>query len=158
MTGKERIEKAFRHVEPDRVPVWEMAFNESSIIGIASHFIDDLPPVKLVHDMSDEEKLVLLSLLFIIIDELGLDGFPSLVSLDSQADGTGFIRDAWGCVFQRARRENRLSRTGRSRSQRISPPSPGTAPGNLTSSCCSQPGRVSAMTSRRCWSTPVRSS
>jgi len=100
MTGKERIEKAFRHVEPDRVPLWEMAFNESSIIGIASHFTDDLPPVKLAHDMSDEEKLVLLSLLFIIIDEMGLDGFPSLILLDSEADGTGFIKDAWGCIFQ----------------------------------------------------------
>ncbi len=100
MTGKERIEKAFLHIEPDRVPVWEMAFNEQSILNIGAFFTDDLPPAKPVHDMTPEEKLKLLGLLFTLIEELEIDGFPSLLLLASEPAGAGFIRDAWGCTFQ----------------------------------------------------------
>lgn len=100
MTGKERIEKAFLHAEPDRVPIWEMAFNEPSIVGIGAFFTDDLPPVKPVHGMTMKEKLALLALLFTLIEELELDGFPSLLSLESESAGNGLIRDAWGCTFQ----------------------------------------------------------
>jgi len=100
MTGIERIEKAFLHIEADRVPVWEMAFNEESILNIGAFFTDDLPPAKPVHDMTTEEKLKLLGLLFTLIEELEIDGFPSLLLLASEPAGAGFIRDAWGCTFQ----------------------------------------------------------
>jgi uroporphyrinogen decarboxylase len=100
VTGKDRIERAFLHTEPDRVPIWEMAFNEPSIAGISSFFTDNLPQVKSVHDMTMEEKLALLSLLFTLIEELELDGFPSLLSLGSESAGSGLIRDSWGCTFQ----------------------------------------------------------
>ncbi len=56
MNGRERIEKAFLHEEPDRVPVWEMAFNEQSIIGIGRHFTGTVPPMKDVYSMTIEEK------------------------------------------------------------------------------------------------------
>jgi uroporphyrinogen decarboxylase len=100
VTGKERMEKAFQHLEPDRVPLWEMAFNESSIVGIGAFLTDKVPPVKPVSEMTLEEKQTLLTLLFTIIDELELDGFPSLLLLHSESTGNGFIRDAWGCTFQ----------------------------------------------------------
>lgn len=100
MTGRERIEKAFLHREPDRVPIWEMAFNEQSIINIGAFFTDDLPQLQSVHDMTLQEKLALLTLLFSLIEELELDGFPSLVLVDSAPAGEGFVRDVWGSVYQ----------------------------------------------------------
>ena len=103
MNGKERIERAFRHREPDRVPIWEMAFNEKSILGISRLFSNDIPPLKPVRDMTPEEKLRLLALFFTMGDELELDGFPSLLLLDSEPAGAGFIRDAWGCTFQESK-------------------------------------------------------
>ena len=44
MTGKDRMLEAFARREPDRVPVWEMAFNEESIIKLGALYTDDLPP------------------------------------------------------------------------------------------------------------------
>ena len=39
MNGKERIMTALEVGQPDLVPIWEMAYNEPSIIGIARHFV-----------------------------------------------------------------------------------------------------------------------
>jgi len=100
LNGRERIEKAFLHQEPDRVPVWEMAFNEQSIIALGSFFTDDLPDLKSVHQMTMEEKLRILDLLFTVVEELELDGFPSLILPDSEPAGEGLVRDAWGSVFR----------------------------------------------------------
>jgi len=41
MNGKERIAAALARRQPDTVPIWELAFNEPSIIGIARHFMDE---------------------------------------------------------------------------------------------------------------------
>ena len=40
MNGKDRIGAALELRQPDCVPIWEMAYNESSIIGIAKYFVD----------------------------------------------------------------------------------------------------------------------
>jgi uroporphyrinogen decarboxylase len=112
LTGKNRVEKAFQHIEPDRIPVWEMAFNEESIMGIGRFFTDDLPPSKPVHYMTPEEKLGLLALLFTVVKELELDGFPSLLLLDSEPAGAGFIKDAWGCTFQESEAGEPVIKTG----------------------------------------------
>jgi hypothetical protein len=54
MNGKERIMTAVELGQPDVVPIWEMAYNEPSIVGIARNFIDaeKLPPPKLALDSS----------------------------------------------------------------------------------------------------------
>ena len=57
MNGKERMLKAFMHEEPDRVPVWELAFNEASIIKLGRFFTDDVPPLKFAQEMTMEEKV-----------------------------------------------------------------------------------------------------
>ena len=83
---------------PDRVPVWELAFNESSIIGIAKHFMDadKLPAVKPVMDMSDEERLRMLFGLVTLLKELDNDGVTAMwlpprtrVDQDHMRDGLG---------------------------------------------------------------------
>jgi len=99
MNGKERFLTALCGGQPDRVPVWELAFNEESIIKIGRLFSDDVPPVKLVHQMTLEEKLRLLELLYSIARRLELDGLTSIHLYTREPVDEKHVRDAWGRVL-----------------------------------------------------------
>lgn len=99
MTGKERMLTALDRREPDRVPVWEMAFNEESIIKIGRFFTDDLPPMKFASQMTMEEKIKLLNTLFTFAKALELDGLTSItLPVTEKIDETHY-RDGWGRVL-----------------------------------------------------------
>jgi uroporphyrinogen decarboxylase len=100
MNNKERLMTALDRGTPDMVPVWELAFNEASIIGIARHFMEDdkLPPVKPVADMSGDEMVKMVFALIHFIKELDNDGvtaiwLPGRERVDEQhtKDGLGVI-------------------------------------------------------------------
>jgi uroporphyrinogen decarboxylase len=99
MTGKERMMTALSLGEPDRVPVWELAFNEESIIKLGRLFTDDVPPVKLVHQMTLEEKLKLMDVLFLVARELQLDGLTSIYLFEREQVDESHIKDNWGRVY-----------------------------------------------------------
>ena len=99
MNGKERFLTALSGGQPDRVPVWELAFNEESIIKIGRLFTDNVPPVKLVHQMTLDEKLTLLELLYMIARKLELDGLTSIHLYAREAVDEKHVRDAWGRVL-----------------------------------------------------------
>lgn len=101
MNGKERMMTALSRGEPDRVPVWEMAYNEPSIIGIAKYFLDpdQLPPVKLVMDMTGEEKFKLLGALIHFVRELDLEGVTAVSLAPRERVDQAHIRDALGVVY-----------------------------------------------------------
>ena len=100
MTGKERMLEAFALREPDRVPVWEMAFNEESIIKLGRFFADDVPPLKLREQMTMEEKLKLLNTLFILVRELELDGITSITMLSTEEVDDEHVKDGWGRILR----------------------------------------------------------
>ncbi|HEY5531501.1 MAG TPA: uroporphyrinogen decarboxylase family protein [Candidatus Anoxymicrobiaceae bacterium] len=100
MDGKERMLEAFALREADRVPVWEMAFNEESIIKLAAFFTDDLPPLKFAQQMTPEEKLKLIAALFTVIRELELDGISSISLMNTEPVGDNLVRDGWGRVLR----------------------------------------------------------
>ncbi len=101
MNGRERILAALELEQPDRVPIWEMAYNESSIIGIASHFVaaHDLPEPKLIMDMSDRERAQLLAALMAFVRELDLDGVTAVSLAPRERVDRQHIRDALGVVY-----------------------------------------------------------
>ncbi len=85
---------------PDRVPHWELAYNESSVLGIARHFTDDLPEVDFIQRMTLENKVRLFEAALLVVTELDVDGltlrpFPEARFIDE-------IRyvDDWGVTFQ----------------------------------------------------------
>jgi len=80
MNNKERFMTALTRGVPDTVPIWELAFNEPSILGIARHFMeeDQLPPEKSVMDMSDEERIKTIGALVAMLRELDLDGVTAM--------------------------------------------------------------------------------
>ncbi len=101
MNGKERIKVALDRGQPDAVPIWEMAFNESSIIGIAKHFTDEanLPEVKLLMDMTGEEKLKLIGGGITLIRELDLDGMTAVSLAPRERADEKHMRDANGVIY-----------------------------------------------------------
>jgi len=101
MTGRERILAALRLEQPDRVPHFELAYNESSIIGIARHFTDELPPMKSVADMTPEEMIMIFNALALIIDELDIDGLTARVLEQEEDLGDGCFKDSWGVIYKR---------------------------------------------------------
>ncbi len=101
MTGRERILAALSLEQPDRVPHFELAYNEPSIIGIARHFTDKLPPLKAAADMTPEELLMILEALLLFIDELEVDGLTARVLHQEEPLGEGYFKDKWGITYKR---------------------------------------------------------
>jgi len=101
MTGKERMLTALSLGQPDRVPVWEMAYNEPSIIAIAGHFMDpgSLPPPKFLLDMTPEEVFRLIGGLIGFIKALDLDGATAVSTAPRERLDREHIRDAFGIVY-----------------------------------------------------------
>ena len=101
MNGKQRMMTALQRKQPDTVPIWEMAFNEPSIIGIARNFVEDekLPEPKLAMDMSDTERLQLLGGLIAFVRELDLDGVTANSLAPRERVDSEHIRDSIGVVY-----------------------------------------------------------
>jgi uroporphyrinogen decarboxylase len=100
MEHKERMLAALDRREPDMVPIWELAFNEPSIVGIARHFVeeDKLPPVKMVMDYDDVEKFKLIGGLIAFTRALDLDGVTAIGLAPRQRLSDTLLRDAFGVV------------------------------------------------------------
>jgi uroporphyrinogen decarboxylase len=105
MNGRERTLTALERRQPDRVPVWIHAINEVAIVNIARLLRADVPQPKPVNLMSQEEMLRLLDLLFVIHEDLEIDGFTAMglsdVAGTSNLDDVHF-RDQWGTVWARS--------------------------------------------------------
>ncbi len=100
MNGLERANTALAVKVPDRVPHFELAYNESSIIGIAKHFTDDLPDVGYFQKMGLEDKIRLMEALILFIEELDVDGV--VVRLFSEVkfiDDLRFVDD-WDVTYK----------------------------------------------------------
>jgi uroporphyrinogen decarboxylase len=92
MNGRERIMTALNRGQADRVPVWEMAFNNEPLFGIAAHYTDvkKLPQPKGINA------------LIVIARELDLDGITAMTSAPwEQVDGP-YLKDALGVVYRRS--------------------------------------------------------
>lgn len=100
MNGRERIRIALERGQPDVVPIWELAFNEPSIIGIAKHFMDEslLPKPKLIMDMDGKEKFQMINGWMTFAREMGLDGLTAITMAPRERVDAEHIRDALGVV------------------------------------------------------------
>ncbi len=100
MEPRERMLAALNLEQPDRVPVWELAFNEESIIRIAQHFTDNVPELKQASDMTPEEKLQLFEAMCTLVESLDLDGITLLPLGQREKVGENLIRDELGVVLR----------------------------------------------------------
>jgi uroporphyrinogen decarboxylase len=101
MTGRERILTALELGQADRVPHFELAYNEPSIIGIAKHFTDELPPEKPASDMTPEELIMIFQALGLIIEELEVDGMTARILEQGEEISEDSFKDTWGIIYKR---------------------------------------------------------
>jgi len=101
MTGRERILTALELGQADRVPHFELAYNEASIIGIARKFTDELPPDKAASDMTPEELMMIFNALGLIIEELDVDGLTARTLERGEEIDADTFKDEWGVIFRR---------------------------------------------------------
>ncbi len=105
MNGRERILTALNVGVPDRVPIWIHAINEVAIVNIGKLLDDTVPDAKPVNLMSQEEMLRILDTLFMIHEELEIDGFTSL-GMSQLVNVTNIdenrFRDQWGTIWARS--------------------------------------------------------
>jgi uroporphyrinogen decarboxylase len=77
-----------------------LAYNEPSIIGIASHFTDKLPPLKPASEMSPEELFQIFEALVLFIEKLDIEGLTTRVLGRQQPLGDGYFKNRWGVVLK----------------------------------------------------------
>ncbi len=100
MNGRDRMVTALSLGIPDRVPHFETAYNESSVINIARNFTDDLPPVDYIQRMELEDKVKLFNAVLLLIEELDVDGITLRVFPESELVDREHVKDDWGVTFQ----------------------------------------------------------
>jgi uroporphyrinogen decarboxylase len=100
MTNRERFITALKCGRPDAVPIWEQGINEVCIIDAMSHFTDDLPPRKYIHEMNPMEQLKLLETYKNLIINLDMDGITVPTLTGREVVGANRIRDRLGIVSQ----------------------------------------------------------
>jgi len=99
MNGVERMNTALSLGVPDRVPHWELAYNESSIVNIARQFTDDVPEPDYIQRMPLEEKVRLFEAVILIMEELDVDGITLRIFPESELLDGDYLRDDWGVTF-----------------------------------------------------------
>ena len=99
MTGHERILTALSCEVPDRVPVFELYLNESSIINIAKLLAPGKVTVEAEADMFGEERDVILDLYCLLVTELGLDATCSNFSIGLEQIDEKTARDRFGTLY-----------------------------------------------------------
>jgi len=75
-----------------------LAINEASIVNIARHFTDDLPPVKMVHEMTPDEMFKLVNTLMMVVEELDFDGMTMPVFTGREVIGKDLVKDKLGII------------------------------------------------------------
>ena len=99
MNGRQRIITALSKQIPDRVPHFELAYNEASIIKIARHFTEDLPKPDYIQRLDLESRVKLFDSALLVIEELDVDGMVLRIFPESQAIDEDHFRDDWGVTF-----------------------------------------------------------
>ena len=99
MNSKERILTALKGQQPDKVPVLELYINESSIVRLARLLAPEAVGVKAAKDRFGEERLEILDLYCLVVEELGLDATCSNFSIGIEPIGEDRCRDKFGTVY-----------------------------------------------------------
>jgi uroporphyrinogen decarboxylase len=103
MTGRERILKALALGQPDRVPIFELGINESSIVKLGKLLFDDtMLPERDLPDLAPEEAVRLIDVLCGIVEELDLDATSTVFLTGRTRYDDDHVRDKFGILYHRS--------------------------------------------------------
>lgn len=99
MNSRERVLKALDCKQPDKVPIFELHINESSIVNLAKALRPKVVEVKAMEDRYGEERLEILDLYSFLIKELELDATCTNFSIGLARISKNRGRDKYGTVY-----------------------------------------------------------
>ena len=99
MNSKERILTALKGQQPDRVPIFELYINESSLVKLAGLLAPETAGVEAAKDRFGEERPEILDLYCGLVEELGLDATCSNFSIGIEAVDEDHGRDKFGTLY-----------------------------------------------------------
>jgi uroporphyrinogen decarboxylase len=99
MNSRERILTALNNEQPDRLPIFELYINESSIVRLAKILMPEQVKIEAGMDRFGEESLEVLDLYCSLIEELGLDATCTNFSIGIENIGGDRGRDKYGTVY-----------------------------------------------------------
>ena len=99
MNGKERILAALNNQQPDRVPIFELYINESSIVELAQILIPQIANVESAKTMPGDESDKIRNLYCAIVDVLDLDSTTTYFSTGMKVIGDNLCQDKYGTVY-----------------------------------------------------------
>jgi uroporphyrinogen decarboxylase len=101
MTGRERILKALALGQPDQVPIFELGFNESSIVKLGKLLFGDVSlPERDLPDLAPDEAIRLLDVLCGIVEALDLDAVSTVFLTGRRRYTDDLVRDRYGIVYR----------------------------------------------------------
>jgi uroporphyrinogen decarboxylase len=99
MNSRERILTALNNDQPDRLPVFELYINESSIVRLAKILMPEQVKIEAGMDRFGEESLEVLDLYCSLVEELGLDATCTNFSIGIEKIVGDRGRDKYGTVY-----------------------------------------------------------
>jgi uroporphyrinogen decarboxylase len=102
MTHRERFLTALQKETPDRVPMFDLEFNEASIINMGDYFSKSVPPLKAIIDYTPEETRFLFDVFFKIVEGLDLDAVNFIYTTGARrlAESSDLFKDDLGVVYR----------------------------------------------------------
>jgi len=100
MDSRNRILAALRCEQPDRVPVFELYINQSSVAKLAKLLKPEAVKVEAQKDRFGQESLEILELYCLLVDELGLDATSTNFSIGIERIGEDIGRDKYGTMYR----------------------------------------------------------
>ena len=100
MNGKERILTALNNQQPDRVPIFELEINESSLVKLAQILRPQIANVEAAKTMPGDEGDKIRNLYCAIVDALDLDSTTTYFSTGMKVIGDNPCRDKYGTIYR----------------------------------------------------------
>lgn len=101
-TPRNRFLTALRGGTPDRVPTFELEFNDEAVASLAALFTGDVPPLKSPIDSPPEENRRRSDLFFTVVEGLDLDAATHVLAFDARRlpGRREHFTDALGVVYR----------------------------------------------------------
>ena len=99
MNSKERVLAALDSKQPDKVPIFELYMNESSIVKLAKLLRPEAAEVRARKDRFGEESYQILDLYCLIVEELQLDTTSMNFSIGMKITSNSYCQDKYGTIY-----------------------------------------------------------
>jgi uroporphyrinogen decarboxylase len=99
MNSKQRILAALNNGQPDKVPIFELRINESSVVRLAKLLTSEPIEIKAMKDRFGDESFEILDLYYLVVKALELDSTSISFSIGIERISEDLGRDKFGTTY-----------------------------------------------------------